>query len=282
MEGKPEINQPQFPALYMCVVVDARVSSRKDILRDLKATSLFENLIEAKSLDNGLQLIENHAVDACFIGPAVSLAKAATFIQQASASELSKHCAFITIAAGENIDRAALELAGSHQVIDTPYSKMKFAECIVRGVAKANAGSKWAGILLNAEQDNVNLFSHEIVGIISPNPKPPPSFDEEPQTSTQRMGTALLKASPQMKQIIKKIESGAFGVDPDGNPDRRAKEALEKLVSTILGETDIGQKTDGFSAFFESALFQWFKDVNIYGTKDANEELKKRLATYSE
>lgn len=272
MTEQAEIFHPQFPALHMCVIIDARHSSRMDMIRDLKASNLFENIVEAKSIDDGRKIISGHAADALLLGPSVSLAKATSFLQAAKSESLSKDCALVailprdtTVVERETSHRMQLLSAGAHGVIETPCTKMAFTEQMVRAVVKANANSPWTGILLNAEKNGIDPFSGA---------KSAPRADS--------LSSVASKASPDLRAILESIESGEYELDANGKPTRKTMAAISKLVDSMLAQREAQSATPKFKQFFEEILVQYFLDLKQYGARDAVNELREKLATYRE
>jgi len=274
MTTKPEeLIGPQFPALSMCLIIDARHSSRSEIVRDVKASNLFETIVEAKSLDDGKRIISNHNSDACFIGPSVSRASASNLVKRLSESTMSKDCAFIVILNNEDKDDLELISAGCHQLIRLPCSKMKFSEGVVRGVITANMNSPWTGILLNAEKSGIDLFEEP------GSPTKKRSTDQE-KLSISGLNAIFPEVASEMQNVLTNIESGNYGLDEGGKPNAATSSAITSLVSGMLGNRDLGTKNDSVRQFLESALLQWFLDLKTLSQQQATQSLKKKLTAF--
>ena len=289
MAEKEEVYQPHFPALNMCVVIDARHSSRTDMIRDLKASNLFETIVEAKSIDDGTRVMQGHAVDACLLGPSVSLAKAKSFLGSMPQKSFSKDCAYVTLIPKDVtlVERATshvgeLQAAGAHGVIETPCTKKSFFESIVRAVVLANANTPWTGILLESEKFGVDPFPESGSHARSPNGA---AESDAPGTSSSQKKISLVAAiqtpSPEMRDILEGIESGGIRLSDDGKPNKRTAAAIGKLVEAMLA-TSAGSSSSKFKQFFEQALVQYFLDLKLYGNRDATNELREKLLSYRE
>jgi hypothetical protein len=139
-----EASLPQFPALSCCIVLDARFSSRQEIIRDLKASLLFEEIVEAKSLMDAMLLLTHRQPDACFIGPTMSLDRAIAFINEGQKKIHSGDCAFVSIIEANPEIRLQLLENGAHEVIERPCSKYTFSLGVIAAIVRANAGHPWS------------------------------------------------------------------------------------------------------------------------------------------
>lgn len=272
MAAKEELFQPQFPSLSMCLVIDARHGSRSEILRDIKACDLFETIVEAKSLDDGLRIITNHAIDACFIGPSVSRAAACSLVQQLTHNSMMKDCALIVILNSKEDDDVALLSAGCHQIIRFPCSKMKFSEGVVRGVITANLNSPWVGIMLNAERAGINLFEEPSA--------PLARVAAEDKLSSSGLNSLFPQVAGEMESVFTHIESGRYALDDQGNLNAEATAAISSLVNAMLAEHDLGARSTAVQEFLTTSFLQWFLDLKKGNQKQATNTLKKKLTAF--
>ena len=82
MAKTDDAEQPHYPALERCVLIDARMGSRIEIIKDIKASALFDTIAEGKSLNDARSILTWTDVDACFLGPSVSPEKAIDLIKE--------------------------------------------------------------------------------------------------------------------------------------------------------------------------------------------------------
>ncbi len=285
---------PRFPALHMCVVIDARHGSRVEIVKDIKSSTLFEEVIEAQSLRNGLQLLDLQNVDALILGPSVSPVKAAAFIERGKQSVSSSDCAFIaTINAAEGAEAAAkgLYAAGAHAVIIRPCTKMVFTEGIIRGVVAANANGAWAGILLSAEAKGLDMFGNVIVkrgapqlaalgGVKVVNTAADDLLDE-PAVVAGSLAAVLQKTQTIIRELMTGAESGQLSLDPEGKPTQSTARAINAIIQKGTQEIADDPKLADARTFYSEALTQWFVDFVQLSQRDASERLRERLLRFT-
>lgn len=301
-----EVFQPVFPALETCLMIDPRHSTRQDLRRDLKASNLFENIVEAKSLDDGIRIVAAHRFDAVFLGASLTQEKAVNLLTQIVSCCFSKDCALLIIASRQLSDTELYITAGAHRVISIPCPRSVFAEGVVRGVVSANANSPWTGIVLNADARGENLFGEEKVGnargsagpepTASPQaaPPPPPPVQAPPPTPTPSspsaqqngelnratLNSVIAQSAPGLKQLKKQIESGECALEAPGVPNAYTQQVLDGLLQGILKNTDLDEKVPSFRGYFQKALVEWIDDVKVYGPTDATNELRKKLLAF--
>ena len=286
---------PRFPALHMCVVIDARHGSRVDIVKDIKSSALFEEVVEAQSLRNGLQLLDLQNVDVLILGPSVSPTKAAEFIQRGKQSVSSRDCAFIaTIRASDTAKNAAEDLykAGAHAVISRPCTKMVFTEGIVRGVVAANANGAWAGILLSAEAKGLDMFGNVamrkaspadplgVVKVIDGDDTDEELFDE-PTKVARSLSAVLQKTQSLLNELISGAESGRLTLDPEGSPTASTTRAIAAIIQNGMQELADDPALAEVRVFYTEALTQWFVDFVQLSQREASERLRERLLSFT-
>lgn len=281
---------PHFPALTKCILIDARYASRMELIKDLKASALFEEVVEAKSLIDGLAMLEMQEVDAIFLGPSVTFEKAAEFIQQGIKRGRSKDCAFVAVISPENQERELYEKSGVHGIIQRPFSRHVFTENVVKAIVKVNAGSPWKGILLNAkvsEPSTPNSNKNEQIGPAQDRLYVTAPLSSAPEVVPENdiLVRVLATTTPALKQIIERIENGELGIDLYGTPDEKATQAIRALVEHICQDHEQGGESAGgggkFREFLEGALQEWFVDVVTVSQRAAAENLRQRLQMYS-
>lgn len=278
--GKKDLTElPHYPALNCCALIDARMASRNELRKDVKASALFENITEGKSLADGMAILEWQEVDACFLGPSLSPEKAAEFIRDAKTRVRSTDCAFIVVInAGDDATGELLRNAGAHGVIIRPCTKMTFTDGVVRAVISANADGVWAGLSLMYGHDNILAVMRDAGGKqrlpgVSP-------VLEEAIFSAMAAST-----EPQLRTILEAIDSGEIRLTPEGKPTRRAQQIIKAAVDEILSDDEAGGREGGsevqqFKAFFYDSLCSWFTDIIQGDERDATEKLRRCLLAY--
>lgn len=258
----------------MCVIIDARHSSRGEIVRDVKASALFENIFEAKSIGDGLKLVsesENklvarQEVDACILGPSVSLESAAAFFKDARAASVSKDTAFIALVPADRPGKEMLLESGAHRVIEFPCTKKTFSEGIVRGVIAANKDSPWTSIVLRADAENVGLFGDEA------SPSAPRTKDDP-----HSLANILRKVTPEMKRLAAEVESGELVPDDNGKPSAQARAAASALTKRLFDGSDKTPELAAFAEYFEESLLTWLLDLRSLPAREASNILHRSL-----
>lgn len=261
-----EIFATDFPALFMAVIIDARYSSRQELLKDLKATALFENIVEAKSLSDGLKLLASEAVDVCLLGPSLNVANVARFIEQGTASEKSKDCAFVALNQNDPQRAGELSACGAQRVLHLPASKRQLSEEIVRAVIAANKNSPWSSILLNAEGEQDDSPGLSLV--------PAKSAAEE---------LSIKEIPEDLSDLLRSLESSQSDFKPESyRQSGKAKALAQLLLNSLLTKVDIETTSSAFKTFMEEAALEWLEDAKLYSPRDATAELRKKLKSFRE
>jgi len=277
---KEEFELPQFPALEKCIIVDARHSSRNELVKDLSASTLFLKMIEAKSIANGLGMMEAQTTDALCVGSSVSVEAACELISRAKVVAASADCAYLAVLEAGSAGREALLAAGAHSVIEKPYSRMRLFEKVVEAVVKANANSSWASLYNKCVENGI--FGTVLIK------EQPPAVNElgsvvvlEDKVLTEAMQKAMAASTEGFKGILLGIESGQYNLDPSGAPTRRTREAIATLVDEMLGlDPELEQGALKFKRFFAEAALQWMLDLVKSDQKQATENFRLRLLTF--
>lgn len=260
---------PHFPALAQCMLVESRLSSRQEIKKDIQASALFEVTVEAGSVPKGLGMLETQDVDACFIGPSVSIEKAVELLKMKESNIHYKDCAFICIVdAGSDRKEPLLE-AGAHGVLERPYSKLRFTEGVVAAVISANKNSPWRSLFEEAFPESILLKK-----------APPPV---EPSPEKRAYAEVFLNVSERLRIIMEGSERGEFLLNNAGYPAPKTQKALSELVNEVfvaVGKRDV--IPGDFRAFVEQMLINWFIDYIQEGEGVAKRNLKGALLSYGD
>jgi hypothetical protein len=258
---------PRYPALARCVLIDARFSSRLAISKDIKATLLFEEVLEATSIPHGLELLAEVSADVCVLGPSLSSDKACEFLSAARESSCAEDCAFIAIVEhAEEVPR--LNGAHAHKVLTKPLSKHQLFDGMVEAVVRANENSPWRAIFAATG------------GKLSPLP-PAPIIGRFPQLDAVAV-SVLSDTSGFLPEVVSGIERGQFALDISGNPTRQSELAIAAHVEQLLGEdAELDDLTQEFKAYLADALLVWLVDVHSMEEKAATRKLRARLGRFS-
>jgi hypothetical protein len=257
-----ELYQRRYPALAKCVVIDARFGSRLDIVKDLKATDLFESIIEAKFVNNGLTILARGGVDACFFGPTIARETAGKFIVQAAKIPLAGDCAYVAVLPDESADAHELDKSGIHGFITKPFSKRAFADMIVRSVIAANANGVWAGIAIS----DLGSKADSVLGLENPGMK---------------LATAVMsRASDSIKSIIADYRAKKFGLDQYGEPTPETAQAIGRIVAEAVSSFQLAGELAEFADFFRRSLNEWFVELVTTNEKISQANLRRRMLSF--
>lgn len=282
---KSEYTLPPYPALHAGIVIDARHSSRVDIVKDLKTILLFDQVLEGQSLRDGMSALELEAIDVCFLGPSVTVENSLKFLKRAKDSARSKDCSFIAIlnrddAGFEESEKLLLD-AGVHGIVKRPCSKLLLSDWIVRAVVKANGSGEWAKLFLSSGHAKIELSdpystksqSLGVLGVAQPQatasgnfPAVAPFWLEEPTTPADAVRFAALRSamgkSSSLRELADGVETGAFRLDPTGKLTSRTKEAIRLVADTIVPSVLlVDDGSNDFRRYFETAIEEWVKDL---------------------
>lgn len=249
---------PKFSSLASCLLIDASHKSRAEVIKDIKSSSLFEDIVEAKSLNDGLSRIQIRTFDACLVGPSVSLDLVAPFLKKARQTTYAKDCAIISVV---RRDSDVSGLSDAHSIVKVPCTKQIFFEGVVRGVLKASANGKWPGFKLS-DDGSVMYFDNgewkELQGESSGNSNEAKIIPEN---------FILTGDSESIKKFCDGLQS---------SPPSR----IEKILKTLLSNSNDVQ--DPFVKFFVDAILEWKQDQTFLSLKEASQNLRQKLLSFNQ
>lgn len=291
-KGQEEFNLPQFPALSACVVLDARFSSRQDIIKDLKASLLFEDIIEAKSLDDAVYLLIHRQPDACFVGPTISPDKAIEFIRDGKKKIHTGDCAFVAIIEENPLMRDNLLANGAHEVIERPCSKYTFTMGVIAAIIRANAGHPWSKMATSLGLDLDSLTNLGSVKIQADKPVSdellPGSVivkDQIAEDPTIGIGIPAALAGSQsisadIGKIFSSLDVSDLGADLHGTPSLETTEKVKGIIDTILPGKPSDPESADLRLFLEVQIVQWLIDQRTVSREMATQNLKRKLTIF--
>ena len=257
-----EFSQSKYPALSTCLVVDSRLGSRHAIVKDIKSSDLFEQIIEAVSLADALLILEKGGVDACFMGPSLSAPALSAFIEQAKRLTTTEDCAFISIIGNDSPEAKKFKNSGIHAFIPRPYSKKTFTELTIEAVISANADGIWAGISLKSLAQGFTVL------------------DKKKDAGALLAAAAMRKTSAGLKRIVADYHQHLLGLDPYGEPSAQAWKMLDDLRQEALANFQGHPDIESFSQFLRSILGEWFVDLAQTNDRIALENMKRKIMAY--
>ncbi len=260
---------PQFPALHRCLLLDNRQWSHARVLRELKSTRYFEQIMDTKDQEQAVKLVSAHEFDACFTGPTLSKDEVISFLSRSESGSYSDDCARICLVYEECDYAEELLKSGAHGVIEIPCARPVLRLGIVRAVVAANANSPWKGILLQMGTDQI---PDEALGKL---------LIIEDSTSANRTFSSETKV-----KVIEDDPSDLFGtisilgaqelLDADGEEAEEVKQMVLKLVKKVPSLKTL----PGFNEFLNEAISDWRQDLENMSKEEAAERLRKRLTSF--
>lgn len=264
MDTKEE-KTAQYPALEKCMIVESRFLVRQEIVNSIKSSSLFDNVLEAQSLSDGIEKIKTINLDACFVGSSVTPNNAESFLGKAAKASISEDCSFIVVVNEENKE-AAKYISNAHGVIDWPCNRENFTKGVIKSVVKANNNSPWKNLLdLSNEEKTAAEVSLE-------------HRKYDPKV------VALIFAScaEELRKIGTSIRRKEYGLDKAGYPDIRAKKDIDNFVNQLVIKFENPEKAEKLKEFFQRTLSRWVINQIRLSPQEARIILEKDWSTFPE
>lgn len=263
---------PNFPALCCCVLIDARHSSRTELIKYLKASGLFEDVLEARSLSDGLTMLTRYDVDACFFGPSVTVDRCQEFIKKVADGKRSLDCAIVAVVSDPEVPDAVFLDRGAHGVIKKPCTRQRFTEAVIRAVVRANANSPWVSLAKEIFGDTLEIGTVKVVEKAA----------EEPLHNAMYAATIATSAE-RMKCLAAEIDRGMHPLNSTGSLPKNAEKALRDIMVEILAasaEQPQLPAVEEFHEFFENALKRWFFDCVNSSQAQATDAFRRCLLEF--
>jgi hypothetical protein len=263
---------PEFNIFSKSLVVDSSFESRQGLLRELRGSKLFSNIVEAQSFTHGLHELRTGSVDACLIGTSVTAERAVAFLRLGKQITANKDCAFITVLPNmpdaKTAERTSkLRQAGADQVLVAPYTKQVLKQVLfktIRNVAQAQEG---------------------VGQIIKEAPAPAVRYAK---TATARLLTAktqsidpladhLITAAEDLKKIADRIAAGGFPVEEDGSLGSEAEEAIRQIILRAVTFSQPTIEDQSWNEHFAGCVANWFVSATNSPNSLAREFLRNKL-----
>ncbi|MDD2941420.1 MAG: hypothetical protein PHC51_00495 [bacterium] len=236
-----------LPKLACCIVIDARFSSRQDLLERLRSFRMFDVVVEAKSFADGLAMLGREKVNVCVLGPTVSLEKAEQFIiQSKEQGGVSESCAYLVMMSQRTGAEAEIRRL-AHGVVFSASSAEEFEHGLVQAVIKADTHGSWARFL------NGERFGGEEVGRV--------------------LGHMEKGLSSFAKGLVSEVDGQqSFAADVDAQIDR--------FLEEIFGDFGSSSRVLDFRNHFRSALVSWVGNLRSCARDVADNRLRADLLAY--
>lgn len=253
--GEKEEKIFNYPALERCMIVESRFSRRQEIINSIKSTSLFDKIIEAQSLSDGVQKVRTLNFDVCFVGTSISIEKANDFLTQASQNSLAKDCSFVVVANEENQEQAN-NLNVAHGVLSWPSSRAKFQKGIVKSVVKANQNSPWTNLLEKYELEEAAL---------------------ELEHKKEQIREIITSSAEELRKISSNIQAKKYGLDQAGKIDNGLRSDIAKIIEALISKFNNHNEISNFKETFEKALSNWAENQIKLSPLEAKKLLQQDL-----
>ncbi|MCB0322428.1 MAG: hypothetical protein KDD69_02610 [Bdellovibrionales bacterium] len=254
---------PQFAALSCCLLIDSSFRSRREVIKDIKATALFEEIIEAQSLPDAFERLKGRSFDACFLGPSLQIEATASFLERAKEVSKANDCAFVLIYRAAVETTAFVQESPAHSVVVGDATKRAFSEATIRAVLLACENSPWPGVRL--DQDGSLLVKEgDIWRKVSS--EPPRPVRSTPASLPSGVGQELLASLEVM--------------DEEDSTSNELLRLLRKVLESPL-PVDDGTDEARFARYVFAAVEEWKEEAKNLGAKDAGRNLRRKLQGYA-
>lgn len=247
--------------IHQGIIVDSSVRSRKALMRDLEQSSAAEKLIEAHSVQHGLELLKNIHSDGCFIGPALSEKSAVAFVKESREVTKNRTCSIIAFVDETRYSPSVLLRAGADNVISRSDAKNHFTTVVQHAIREAKQNA-----LVRTVEYQTEKAAHRTPGLLLAD-----ALEQKPITDI------LAQASEDLLQI-----ASAFGKTPglllsDGLPTFEVREALKSAIEKCVLASDATRRLEGFDQHFVESVLGWFVERVHRSEQDATERLRQKL-----
>ncbi len=261
MDSKEE-KTIEYPALEKCMIVESRFLVRQEIVNSIKASALFEKVLEAQSLADGIEKVKTIKLDACFVGTSISPNAVEVFLDKASATSKSKNCSFIVVVNETNKD-AVKQFAKSHGIINWPSNRANFSASIVQSIIKANENSPWKDLLALSKQEEIEAL-------------------EKRKYDPQVVALIFANCAEDLRKISIAIRRREYGLDKTGLPDLRAKKDINNFVDQLTAKFENEEEAEKLKEFFQRTLSQWVINQIVLSPQEAKAILEHDWSTFDD
>lgn len=241
-----------LPRLACCIVIDARFSSRHELLERLRSFGMFDSVVEAKSFDDGLAMLSRERVNVCVLGPTISLEKAEQFIVQSKDHQskapngVSESCAYLVMMSQRTGAEADIRRL-AHGVVFSTASTEEFEYSLVQAVIKADSHGSWARFL------NGESFGGEEVG----------------------------RVLGDMEKGLNSFAEGLVSeVDGQKNVAADVDAQIDRFLEGLFGAFGNSPRVADFRTHFRGALVSWVGTLRCYDRSEADNLLRTELLSY--
>lgn len=267
------------------MLVESRFGARSEVIRALRAAMLFENIVEALSLRDGLEQLATSAFDACIVGNTVSKPNAVDFLVRAQQISQSPDCAFIVLARdGDEAIVMPAPVQDCH-TLQWPCSAKALFDGIVIAVVKSNSERTWTGVLQSSEPASAVTAAvvSEAAGQLPPAPEVPFTVPQKlnRRSDAEILASLLSGGFADLGDIVARVEKKELGLDATRRPSTEAAMAMHRIIYAIIPAHMESKRIRDFRDYFEGALSLWFVDLCTHGAEIATNNLRHSLFDYA-
>ncbi len=236
------------------LVVDSSLVSRRQLVYDLREHGLVGDVVEAQSVNNGLDTLISKPLDLCIMGPSLSELSSVDFVTRGKLVA-PKSCAFVAVVRKNRVPSQSLCEAGADALIEYPYTKQTLTSVVTETIQTVRALCP-AGSQPNEADLQALLLSQAI----------------------ETLPVSLIRTARRIKIIAADITQDKLSLAANGDPSPTIKTALEHaLESALCIDTEEAKTVGSFEHNFVKALVEWFTDRVHYSERVCNEKLRRRL-----
>jgi len=263
------------------LVVESRFTTRKRIIRDLQDNALISDVIEAKSVSDGLRYLKSSNIDACFLGPTLKERVAIDFVHEGLASAKNRNCAFVAVV--NSVERSpeyqrnpgdsaayldALLRAGAHGTLRMPYVQRTLTQVVNRAVKRAQENKEVRTQQLQSDLRALDYSQNQLAKLSGGLDAP--------------VSQRFQKLSADLKRVAGDIESGRLVLRGDGEPSLATLDSIRLAFEQLLTTSPEARKPGSFDHYFIESLVLWFADKVRLPHSQATEILRLRLLSFPE
>ncbi len=262
--------------LSLCTVVDARLSSRKEIVSKIKATGLFEDVIEPETLSDALGVLASQNVDTCIVGPTLTQSGAQHFLKSARAITQATDCAFVVVVDERNMSEAESPLetlnSSAHTVLSAPCSARMYADGVGRAVH--NAAEKNTSKVKKLEA----YFESQPIG----------QSINKGESATAKDGSygtgvnTLLRSEENISKLFEAVLGRQMSAKEAAKIPPEAIATLKLLIAEVVKRKSKSRRFTQFARFLEVCIHDWVEDILERPDCDANKRLRWKLLLYAD
>jgi response regulator RpfG family c-di-GMP phosphodiesterase len=246
------------------LIVDSSFRSRKHLLHSTAEAAIVRNVIEARSLVDGLDCIERGGIDACIIGPTLTPQAAKGFIDSAKATEHGHECTYIAVIRQEICrpsEQDSSLVPGASAVIGFPFEARSFTQICRSAISKGLVQRKVSQQRLSKKNEALQSLA---------------ALSQQ-QVSHKSLAAALNHTSQGFRSVAEALREKDLNMSASGLPSIATLDAIRLVLEDGMGADSAVRYRDSYDHFFVSCLVQWFSDRCKNSHREALTRLKKRL-----